>query len=291
VFGMHTQLFNVLFCSGLPGVVLVITIAQLTPALLAKEHPLRFLNLPGIYCVIQVALHLEKSGIMHFSYVLYDIFNSMFFKKEVEDVVKSPSCDDFVAPCTTDLEAPKLKLKTVESTDDLGSVGLDTNSERSSECVSSVTLTSLVEGNKELSVEKCHEWGMTGGSAETPDADIVINPIKTRSLFVTPLFQAAAPTLCNTVLLFIKYICSTSMIVMCLVFVVYYMAMGHSLINLALPLQLLLFFLAMVLITYCEGMKVSIVSTSHLDSEDLKDSHPIAYQVHKLLNYGEIIID
>jgi hypothetical protein len=41
----------------------------------------------------------------------------------------------------------------------------------------------------------------------------------------------------------------------------------------------------MVIITYCEGMKVSIVSTTHIDSEDLKNSHRIAYKVHKLLNY------
>ena len=285
VFGINQQAFNILFCSGLPGVVLTITIAQLTPSLLAKEYPLRFLNIPGIYHIILVALYLEKSGIMHFVYVLYGILNSIFFSKSSEDGI-AKKLDQFIVPSISDLE-------TFRGKNVLVSVAVDQDSEEersegtsNSECVSSITLNTVSSSPAPLrtatvlEIEKTHDWEENGPD-RTPQAS-------KKSSFVTEMISLDDKdkmSLCTTVVLYLKYTLSTFVTALCFVFVFYCLATGHSLIKLSLPLQIFFLFLSMVIITYCEGMKVSIVSTTHIDSDDLKDTHRIAYKVHKLLNY------
>lgn len=265
VFGMNNEAFNILFCSGFPGVVLTIVVAQLTPSLLAKEYPLKFLNIPGIYHIILFALYLEKSGIMHCVYVLYGILNSIFFKHE-QGNEEDHKFDQFTVPSIGDIELQRGKDEHVSVAVDTDT-NTDTNSEGTgnSECLSSAAASS-VPG---LLNDEPHD---------SP-------PL--RSAFVTEmtsLDRKDKMTLCSTTVLYLKYTLSTTVMAMCFAFVFYCLYSGNSLINIPFPLQLLLLFLSMTIITYCEGMKVSIVSTTHIDSEDLKDSHRIAYKVHKLLN-------
>lgn len=280
VFGMNDQAFNILFCSGLPGVVLTIAVAQLTPSLLAKEYPLRFLNIPGIYHIILVALYLEKSGIMHFVYVLYGILNSIFFSKD-SDVKIAKKLEQFIVPSISDLDTFRGKNVKV-------SVAVDQSSEdsKSEGGISSITMSIAntpqpTDGTpgKAKGPTACQEWERNESDVEAPK----------RSAFVTEMTSLENKmdkmTLFNTVILYLKYTLSTFMTALCFAFVFYCLATGHSLIKLSLPLQLLLLFLSMVIITYCEGMKVSIVSTTHIDSEDLKGNYRIAYKVHKLLNF------
>lgn len=302
VFGMNDELFNVLFCSGLPGVVLTVVVGQLTPSLLAKEHPLGFLNIPGIYHIVLIALYLEKSGITHFVYVLYGMLNSIFFQvsaaedDEEHAGLRSRSAENFAVPSLYDLEAYRGRNV------DVGiSVGLGSSSHESegrsegtgggSEAVSSVTLTSSPHTsfppNKTISLGNKQAWSV----ADSVDSVDEHKHTPKKSVFVTPMpsltRKAEVLSMCSTMVLYLQYVISSVLTLLCLAYLVYGLASRYSLVDLPLALQLVLLFLSMLLILYCEGMKVSIVSTTHIDSEDLKDTHPTAYKVHKLLNVGK----
>ena len=43
---------------------------QLLPSLLAKKYPVQFLNIPGIFYIIKLALLIESVGIVQFVYVV-----------------------------------------------------------------------------------------------------------------------------------------------------------------------------------------------------------------------------
>ena len=272
VFGLNDKVFQVLFCSGLPGVVLTITIAQLTPSLLAKEYPLRFLNIPGIYHVILTALYLEKSGVLHFVYVLYGILNALFFRRKPDPTSDSNNPENFSVPSANILESTK--PEEVNVTPDVNSVA--SSSEANSDNSSSVYLISNgSSGGELLKGQDVSNWRNENDRVSTAHSN-----------FVSPMSKPETMSLFETSILYLKYTLSTTLMVLCFSFVFYCLATGHSLVNLSLPVQLLLMFLAMLIVTYCEGMKVSIVSTSHIDSEELKDHSRIAYKVHKLLNFG-----
>mmetsp|Transcript_15054 Transcript_15054/g.24932 ORF Transcript_15054/g.24932 Transcript_15054/m.24932 type:complete len:614 (-) Transcript_15054:270-2111(-) len=295
IFNMNSHLFNMLFCSGLPGVVITVVIGQLTPSLLAKEYPIGFLNLPGIYHIILVALYVEKSGISHFVYVLYGICNTLFFKEKEKDeegegmeeggaIAKTKSTDTFVVPSLSDMEAYRgMNVGITMSAN--GSVDLNSVSDGKSEStgnsegVSSVTLTSA------SSVVKVPSDSKLGWHNDEPDS-APNTPKKSEFVTAMPSLNRKNEVLscCNTTILYLKYVLSTIFTLVCFAFLIYGLAMRYSLINLTLPLQLLLLFLSMVVIVYCEGMKVSIVSTTHIDSEEMKETHKTAYHVHKLLN-------
>ena len=318
VYGLNSQVFNMLVCSGLPGVVITVVIAQLTPSLLAKEYPLGFLNIPGIYHIVLVALYLEMSGITHFVYVLYGMINSLAFKEsegvsgEDDDATatgdasgdasggssasgvlttyKAKSSDKFSVPSLADLESFRGMNVGISVTVD-ESVELNSNSEGKSEATrdsGAVSSMSLSTVDKPLVIDK-HDWDMNH-----PGIHVHTHAAAKTSAFVTamPSLNRKAEVLscCNTVILYLKYALSTVLTLVCFGFLIYGLAMEYSLINLPLPLQLLLLFLSMVVIIYCEGMKVSIVSTTHIDSEEMKDTHETAYKVHKLLNCGTLCV-
>eukprot|EP00603_Paraphysomonas_imperforata_P004776 CAMPEP_0114444484 /NCGR_PEP_ID=MMETSP0103-20121206/18110_1 /TAXON_ID=37642 ORGANISM="Paraphysomonas imperforata, Strain PA2" /NCGR_SAMPLE_ID=MMETSP0103 /ASSEMBLY_ACC=CAM_ASM_000201 /LENGTH=437 /DNA_ID=CAMNT_0001616023 /DNA_START=380 /DNA_END=1696 /DNA_ORIENTATION=+ len=276
---MNSHLFNMLFCSGLPGVVITVVIGQLTPSLLAKEYPIGFLNLPGIYHIILVALYVEKSA--------YPI--SCMKDEEGEGmeeggaIAKTKSTDTFVVPSLSDMEAYRgmnVGNNAANGSVDLNSVS-DGKSESTgnSEGVSSVTLTSA------SSVVKVPSDSKLGWHNDEPDS-APNTPKKSEFVTAMPSLNRKNEVLscCNTTILYLKYVLSTIFTLVCFAFLIYGLAMRYSLINLTLPLQLLLLFLSMVVIVYCEGMKVSIVSTTHIDSEEMKETHKTAYHVHKLLN-------
>ena len=62
-------LTSIFIRSGIPGVLVTITCAQLLPSMLAKEYPLQFANIPGVYYVIKLALLIESIGIVRYVYL------------------------------------------------------------------------------------------------------------------------------------------------------------------------------------------------------------------------------
>lgn len=75
---LPSWLFTFLIETGLPGCLVVLSFGQLMPQLVASTHPITFMNLPGSYWVIQMALMFETLGVTHFSWVLTFIVKSMF---------------------------------------------------------------------------------------------------------------------------------------------------------------------------------------------------------------------
>jgi len=63
-------LFIFIIETGLPGVLVVLSFGQLMPQLVAATHPVTFMNIPGSWLVIKIALLFEALGITHFSWVL-----------------------------------------------------------------------------------------------------------------------------------------------------------------------------------------------------------------------------
>ena len=64
-------LFFVFVRSGLAGVLITLSFAQLLPELLAARHPLSFMNFYGSVSVVQVTLCLEKLGVGHCAWCIY----------------------------------------------------------------------------------------------------------------------------------------------------------------------------------------------------------------------------
>lgn len=71
--GMPAWVFTVLIQTGLPGALVVLAFGQLMPQLIAATHPIAFMNLPGSYAVVWIALTLERVGITHFSWLLMHV--------------------------------------------------------------------------------------------------------------------------------------------------------------------------------------------------------------------------
>lgn len=76
----HEVLFDIFVSGGLPGILICITFAQLLPSLLAKQYPLQFLEIPGMYRVIQCALIFESSGVVQFLYAYFWTVERLFCK-------------------------------------------------------------------------------------------------------------------------------------------------------------------------------------------------------------------
>ena len=252
--------FSALVRSGLPGIVLVITFAQLTPSLLAKEYPLRFLQIPGVYSTIYIALLLENCGIVHFTYVLYGILNRVFFNSPGDTSLLAagpPKSDDVISDASSNSSTAGHLPGAPSLTNDSVPPG----------GASSVGQKGKREG---ISIFDYKEEEEDPESACEAAAEGVVKTVRC----------------VDNVLLYVRYVLSTLLTILCIVFVCGCISQKHSMIEMAPALQFIIFALALIVITYCEGMKVAVVSTTHIDSESLKSS-PIAYKIHKLLNVGK----
>jgi hypothetical protein len=79
-------LFILIIETGLPGVLVALSFGQLMPQLVASTHPVTFMNLPGSWLVIQLALLFEFAGVTHFSWVL-TFFVKCIFRMNAGDTV------------------------------------------------------------------------------------------------------------------------------------------------------------------------------------------------------------
>jgi uncharacterized membrane protein len=79
-------LFILIIDTGFPGVMVVLSFGQLMPQLVAATHPITFMNIPGAWGVIKIALGFEAIGITHFSWVL-TFFTKFIFRMNKGDSV------------------------------------------------------------------------------------------------------------------------------------------------------------------------------------------------------------
>lgn len=75
--------------TGMPGILFVLAFGQLMPQLVAATHPITFMNLPGTWFVVKLALAIETIGITHFSWVLTWIVKKIFNVTGKEDIGKN----------------------------------------------------------------------------------------------------------------------------------------------------------------------------------------------------------
>jgi len=78
-------LYVLIIQTGMPGVLFVLSFGQLMPQLIASTHPVTFMNLPGSWAVIHMALGFEAAGVTHFSWVL-SIMTKWIFKLQAPDI-------------------------------------------------------------------------------------------------------------------------------------------------------------------------------------------------------------
>jgi hypothetical protein len=82
--GMPENVVKGLVGSGLPGIMLVLTIGQLVPQLFVEEFTIPFLNLYGCYMVTQLCFFAEWIGVCNFSWLLFNVSDYLFFGAEKE---------------------------------------------------------------------------------------------------------------------------------------------------------------------------------------------------------------
>jgi len=78
-------LYILIIQTGMPGVLFVLSFGQLMPQLIASTHPVTFMNLPGSWAVIHMALGFEAAGVTHFSWVL-SIMTKFVFNLNSPDI-------------------------------------------------------------------------------------------------------------------------------------------------------------------------------------------------------------
>lgn len=71
--------FFIIVQSGLVGVLIILSFAQLMPELLAAEYPLRFMNLPGSYSVCAISLFFDSCAVGHAGWTIYYTLKFLVF--------------------------------------------------------------------------------------------------------------------------------------------------------------------------------------------------------------------
>merc|ERR1712228_444594 len=79
IFDIPDWAINSFMFSGFLGVILVVTVAQLTPQVLASAYPVEFLNLYGMNVAFSMCLIVESTGIAHAVWLLcYTVKHSIY---------------------------------------------------------------------------------------------------------------------------------------------------------------------------------------------------------------------
>lgn len=84
--GLHKEnfpggLYFVVVTAGIPGVLILLQFAQLTPQLLAQQNSIPFLNLPGAYVLVLWTLGVESLGLVNFTWIVYFFVDKFMCRK------------------------------------------------------------------------------------------------------------------------------------------------------------------------------------------------------------------
>ena len=83
--GYNPILFFIVIKSGLVGVLVTLSFAQLLPELLASRHPLAFMNMPGSYSIVQLSLFIEAVGVGHCAWLIFYATKNFACKGNLND--------------------------------------------------------------------------------------------------------------------------------------------------------------------------------------------------------------
>lgn len=182
--------------------------------MLAKQYPLQFLNIPGIYSIIRIALSIEYIGIVKSVFLLFSILEKMFF---IDSYEKYKRIKKYNKP-----------QKTIELKEQI----------------------SFFVENEET---------------------------KTNESYKKPL----KPTYLSTFCYYFCYTYSTLLTLSCFIFVVYCLGRNYGIQivpsskvgNVASIIgNLGIFIFCLVVVFYCEGLKIAVIQTSSLYGSKYKES-------------------
>jgi hypothetical protein len=69
----------------------------------------------------------------------------------------------------------------------------------------------------------------------------------------------------------------------------YGISQGYSVLNAPVPALYIIFVSALSLLFYLEGLMICVVATQYWDPEEFRESHPRAYQLHKIVNRPDTV--
>lgn len=110
--GYNEILFFIIVRSGLVGVLIILSFAQLLPELLAAEYPLRFMNMYGSNFISYICLFFDSLGVGHCAWSIYYGTRAIVCKGQMsaEGKVRSDS-----KPAILRIENAEILLKTSKS--------------------------------------------------------------------------------------------------------------------------------------------------------------------------------
>ena len=239
--GVIDTVFFIFVQSGLPGVIITVTFAQLLPSIFSKQYPLQFLNILGVHTTIRVALMIENIGIVKFVYVIFYGFK-LFFNQISND---SRSRNDKDQSSLLDNSYHNIFL----IDDDILEY-----EENESPC-------------EDVQTEKNPPSNENKG---THNADTIPRGYFTVFMNIFLTFASFCLTVCS------------------IIFLVYGVYHGFSTFgeDIHPALQFIILGFVLLIVFYCEGLKIAIVSTAHLDhvAVQAKGGNHNAVQIHQLLH-------
>lgn len=256
---------HLLIKTGLPGVMITLTIGQLFPQLLADEYTLRFLNLKGSLLFIQISHFIESFGIFtHCSWITsYVLIHFVFgWKSDNHD----DNSDDKNNSYNGDIEFPSKHFMDIldisRSSHNLLWKSQPTPSTPSNISTTTTTTTPTVTENKVYN---------SSGEEICREEIEMVNPYKSGGFLVSlgTLFIFLISTCLNLIAVFL---------------ILYGLAFNNPLLQAPRPVLFLIFCCCVVAEFYLEGSQVAILAIQHRDVTTLGESGSSIVQIHQLVN-------
>lgn len=271
----NPTLFFVFVQSGLPGVVITVICAQLVPSMLAKEYPLHCLNIIGIYSTIRLALLIEQIGIVKIVYSLASLFSKILFSMRGTKLNAIPQSMDITLPeqhpeadydsaqHVTLLDEHKIILDEQaqhKHQDDLQVHEEDASLPHSANPLPHISPFS--SSQKGVKYSLC-EFGEPVDTCECHCSSLAVPAAVYPSLTGVSTYHIIKDST--------QWICSFIFTIASICFVIYSSYNGYSTMSdsVSIPLQFLLLLTILVVVFYCEGLKIAVVCTAHLRVHDL----------------------
>lgn len=184
-YSFNSDTLAILLSSGFPGIFLTVCTAQLLPSLIAREYPREFLNIPGVYCFIRLALAIETTGVVQFLYLLEAAIQKVFCSPSLSRVLR----ESYAAAPASEIEG--------------------------------------------------------AFRSQAVNAEEVVSSSKIDFFFNL-----------------LKYIYSTVLTLSSIAFIGYCLSSGYSTFEASIAVQCIVLSIALIVIFYCEGVKVAVVSNA-----------------------------
>jgi hypothetical protein len=231
--------------TGLPGVLITLTIGQLFPQLLADEYTLRFLNLKGSLLFVKVALFIETFGVFtHFSWLMsFGLIAWIFRWKDRRPESGNGAASTYNPIDSIDLSQSAHNLLWGQRTP--------------------------VASSPQTSPTDPEQPTVTGETICREEIE-QLNPYKAGLFFSL-----------GTLLLFAA---SSALTFLSMFFIVYGLAFNQPTLSAPRPLLFLLFFCCTLAEFYLEGSQVAVLAIQHQEISALGDTETSAVRIHRLVN-------